>query len=41
MKNNYVDQMKQDGVKVEIKKSNNISIEKYDGLIENDYMKDR
>lgn len=41
MPNNYVDQMIRDGVKVEIKKWNNLTIPKYDGVIENEYMKDR
>ena len=41
MPNNYVDQMIRDGVKVEIKKWNNLTIPKYDGVIENEYMKER
>ena len=41
MPNSYVDQMIKDGVKVEIKKWNNLTIPKYDGVIENEYMKDR
>ena len=39
--NSYVGQMIEDGVNVEVKKSNNITIEKYDGVIENSYMEDR
>lgn len=41
MPNSYVDQMIQDGVDVTIKKQNSISIKKYDGTFENEYMKDR
>ena len=41
MPNSYVDQMIQDGVDVKIKKQNSISIKKYDGTFENEYMKDR
>lgn len=41
MPNNYVDEMIRDGVKVDIKKWNNLTIPKYDGIIENEYMKDR
>ena len=41
MPNSYFDHMIKDGVKVEIKKWNNLTIPKYDGVIENEYMKDR
>ena len=41
MPNSYISQMIDDGVKVEIKKSNSIVISKYDGIIKNEYMKDR
>lgn len=41
MVNSYVDQMVRDGVKVEINKSNNITIPKYEGIIKSEYMKDR
>lgn len=41
MHNNYVEQMIYDGVNVNIKTSNNIKIEKYNGVTENKYMRDR
>lgn len=40
-KHQYIIQMIEDGVKVDIKKSNNIKIVKYEGVTENTYLKDR
>lgn len=37
----YIEQMKEDGVIVEIKKQNNITIPKYEGLLTHEYIKER
>ena len=37
----YIEQMKEDGVIVEIKKQNNITIQKYEGLLTHEYIKER
>ena len=41
IKNGYIQQMVEDGGSDEIKKSNNIGIEKFTGVIDTDYMKER